>query len=325
MNKNLLISGLLVAIFSAVFAFVVINQRNQEYHQNYVGDLLFAKTYKQGLETALIIVKTPDMQATMVYDGKFWRVLEADNYYANMELINDLFTTINDSRVLSLPTLGEQGEGAFKLGNPRTDDKMTSGTLIETFTSDGKVIDSVIVGSKENNHRYARYSNNPTPFLVSGEYSLPNKLYSWLQQPLLQIDPPRVIAAALYNQEGEQSANRNLYNSIFYNTKGDEVNLVELLNSLSNLIFTDVKEVNSINLDLYTLKRSALITSESGLRHQVDVFEKEGKYWITTKISSDTLPTKAVSDYIKDSTFLYQGWFFEIPIDTGKILSDYTI
>ena len=47
--------------------------------------------------------------------------------------------------------------------------------------------------------------------------------------------------------------------------------------------------------------------------------------WINIKLSKTPLPIASVNDYIRDNSFLYDGWFFALYPSHTKILENFNL
>lgn len=323
MNKKALVFGIILAIISVVFAILVIkNQQTADIGQSKIGNLLFENTVKEGLAVDKIIIKTPKLQVTLLRDGRFWQVKEADNYYASLLAVNTFFKTLNEAKIQAV--IQSKSTIDRLLAAPTKKDISHAGTLIQTFKGNIK-IDEIIIGRRQNSFYNARYVDSQQPLLVSGDFNIPEKLYHWLQQPLMMLQPKSVETIITQSETGQQLAFRPEMSAPFFNVRQQPTNIDTLLEKFAYLSFTAVKTAENTPLKDMNPNKTIVIFLESGLIYGVEIYENEGAYWIKINLSTNTLPTKHASDYIKDSSFLYQGWFFKINPEIGKQLIKYTI
>lgn len=323
MNKKALIFGLLLALLSAFGAYWTIREQNVETDNSSVGSLFFEETAKDGLSINKIIVKMPQMQATLYLDGKFWRIKEADDYYAGLITINGLFNAINEAKILSV--VKQKITSDMQLAYPENKETPAAGISIQTFNKNGVKVDDVIIGANQDGHYYARYANSDTPMLISGNFALPDRLHYWLQQPLMMLSEKSVETVIMQSETGQQLAFRQDATSPFYNLQQQETNISAFLEQFSSLGFVSVKASENTPLADELPKKAIVIFLESGLIYGVEVYENEDSYWVRINLSTTSLPTKLASDYIKNSSFLYKNWFFKIDSSIGKFLVQYII
>lgn len=321
MNKKALIVSLLIACLSALFAGYVLMQQNQNHSQTQIGNILFENTVKEGLNINKIVIKSPKMQATLQLEGKFWQVKEADNYFASLLTVNTLFKTLNEAKIQALLS---KNPAELNLALPEQKETPNAGISITTYNGQ-KMVDNIIIGQRQNDFYAARYADSKQPFLVSGNFDLPDKLYYWLQQPLMMIAAKNVETVITQSETGQQLAFRKEMSTPFYNVQQQPTNIDALLEQFALLTFTSVKTSENTPLKDISPNKTIVIFLESGLIYGIEVYEIEGNYWVKINLSTTTLPTKHASDYIKDSSFLYQNWFFKINRDVGKLLVKYSI
>lgn len=324
MNKSSLIYGVIIALLSFAIAGWVVYKSSTEYYHDSVGDLLLPESYAQALDIDKIIIKNAKRQITLRLKNNYWHVEEASGYYAGLVISNALFISFNDAEIKSLPQLKPEEYAAAQLGNPLLNEADT-GNLIQTFHKNGSLIESVIIGASHNGLQYARRTDSDTIWLVSGKFDLPEKIYAWLQQPLITLNIDGVESLNLSSEDKLQSAHKDPETNIFHNKEGDSVNPRPLLETFTSLIFKDVKKDKEIDENEATKQRVISITLESGLIHNILVFEKNGEYWIKIKNSTTSLPTKAADDYIKGSNFLFDGWAFMLAPEIGKLLTGFDL
>lgn len=323
MNKHLLIYGFIIMLLSALFAGIVIYQRIQNTPHNNVGDLLLPQSYNQALDINKIVITNGKRRITMHLDGNFWHVSEADYYYAGLVISNALFLSFNEAAIKALPQLTQEQYNAAQLGNPEKNEA-NPGNLIETYNKDGKKLESIIIGSRNNHLQYARRPNSKQVWLVSGNFDLPERTYSWLQQPLLMLNMDGVESVNITTAGQTENFSKTL-DGQFINTANQNVNLRSLLEMFANLTFINVVKEQDFNKENINNQRDISITLESGLKHNIQIYEKHKEYWIKLKNSTTTLPTKAASDYIKGSSFLSDGWIFQLRPAIGQMLINYDL
>lgn len=322
MNKNILIYGLAITLISLIFASTAIYKNSQK-TTNFVGNLLFPESYNQALKITKIAITTPQKHITMHLDNNFWRVEEADNYYAGLVITNALFVSLNEAEIKAAPQLTPQQFSETFLGNPAKQEK-NAGTLIETYTENGKKIESIIIGNYKNNFQYARQPDSSTIWLVSGDFDLPSQCYSWLQQPLLSLNPNSVEKLIISKGDNVQGAIRQEDKS-FRNLQGEKANPKPFFETLVNLMFRDVMPETKFNNENTSKQTNIEITTETGLIYKINIMKNKEEYWATVKNFTTSLPTKAASDYIKESSFLIDGWIFKLRPEIGKQLLNYEI
>lgn len=316
MNIRTILNSLLLTIISVVVAIYVIKSSETNIVKTMVGNYLFEQTNLEGTEIKKIIVKTKNMQATLFYQDQFWRIKEADGYYADLVSINRLFQDINQAKIEAEVKDIKQTEDVFA-------DKGTFEII--TYNDQGKLLDNIFIGQKHDKYKYAKSATSSQIYLVSGSFELANKLYYWLQQPLLSLRPDSISSVIIHTERGQQVAFRPEDNSPFYNLKQEKININPLLDKFVLFSFIDVKKAENTPLKDMKPEKILVLFTKSGLIYGIEIYQLEDKYWVKIDLSISKLPTKSASEYIKGSRFLYQGWYFKIDSITGKYLLNYQI
>lgn len=323
MNNKTLIFAALFALLSAAFALSVISSRKPRQHIE-TEELLFSKTYDQALNVNKILITDSASEKTLLLNGKYWRIPQADNYYAGLLISNALLYSINTAKI---ETIIHNITPDMQLERPRpgVDIPGGNGTEIRTYDKQGRLIDDVIIGSAKNGLQYAKRPESDYAMMVSGGFDLPRKLYDWLQQPLLQITQEGIETIILQSDIGQQMAFKPQESDSFYNVRREKTDLSPLLTPFTNLKLIDVVDYEVSEFKNADPDRVIAIFMFSGLIYGIELYRKDTEFWIRINLSSNTLPTKLASDYIKDSSFLYHGWIFKIHPEAGARLLNYNI
>lgn len=158
-------------------------------HAHLIGSLVFAETVRPESKIKEIVIRSPEYTATLENDNDFWHIREADNYYANFDLVRSLFKNFRETRFIRKQTATPQLLSELDLGNPYRSDAH-AGTSISILDEQGRELNHLILGKAgaENQTRFARIPSLPDIFTVSGQYTLPTELSSWIQQPLMSLE-----------------------------------------------------------------------------------------------------------------------------------------
>ena len=323
MTKKSLIIGLVLMFASLIFAFCGIWLTTMEEQSNLSGKLLFEHTADQGADFDRAVITNADTTATIELKDGFWRIREAHGYYANFALANALFMNMNQSRYFIEVDLKQQSLSEFKLLLPGEGEAAATGTLIQTFAQD-KLLDEIVVGKNtaDNLYTYVRKKNDNRVWLVNNDFTLPQKLYSWFQQPLLNYAPEqiRTISAEIDDKDIEYT--RLTPREPFTNQRGEQATLTLFADVFSFLTFQEVIPENEFKETDFPLRTDLEITLFNGLVTDISLFSnsEQKTFWAQIKISTNRLPTLGVNDYIKNNSFYYDGWLFKLAPETGYIL-----
>ena len=122
-----------------------------------LGSLVFAETVRPESKIKEIVIRSPEYTATLENDNDFWHIREADNYYANFDLVRSLFKNFRETRFIRKQTATPQLLSELDLGNPYRSDAH-AGTSISILDEQGRELNHLILGKAgaENQTRFAR-------------------------------------------------------------------------------------------------------------------------------------------------------------------------
>lgn len=312
MNTRFLKSGLIVLTVSILFAVTVIFMFSLKQNQRFGGEQVFEKTAANITDIGTIAIETPDTTINLELEDNLWRVREADNYYAGYSLINGLFNEINSSLFYRHQIDYDSKEDAkYNL------DK--NGLRIITKTPNGQILNSVLVGSKTSNglYHFAKVEGQPGIFLITGNYAFPNKMASWLQQPLLSLEESEISSYAVEETTAERP---DVLIPFKISGTNKDIDISRHLKPLGYVDAVNVLQSENFDIKDWPEHKKLTITTFEGLVIVMNIFTNQNKYWATITLSTTTLPTPQTNDYIKNNAFLYNGWYFELNPTSGRIL-----
>lgn len=123
---------------------------------------------------------------------------------------------------------------------------------------------------------------NGKKYMALDILELPEDLVSWFEQPFLEINPDDIESGA------------KIPNYIYFEDVTKEKPQAE--------------------------PQSFEITMKNGLIIYLELYKSGDDYWISQKLSTTKLPTGGANDYINSRDFLYEGWYFKIPVKYGLAL-----
>ena len=278
------------------------------------GKLLFAATVSEP-QTDRVILKNSDYTVTLVRENNYWKVAEADFYYANSLRLEKLFNAF-DRAVYSL-CMKETGNGADKYG-------FRNSLKIQTYAGE-KLLDAYSFGNNDpyNQYRFFRPAGENKICQTETKFDFPQKFYSWLQQPLMQLQESDVREIKIIADNGkERLISRTAeFLPLLDTDSSRSVNLQNFFDVTGFLSFTDVLSARNFSEDT-ALTGTIDITLFSGLVYKMQLFRRNDSFWLKVNLSSTALPTAGIGDYIKDNASLYDGWYFRLSTSKGKVLSD---
>lgn len=321
-KRSLLISVLAIFCIAAVWG-AVFWQANRN-DAKLQGKLVFAKTFDLGHKFNRIVITTAEGVTDLRQDDSYWRIENSGNYYADFWLMHQFLDTMNKSTYTIKLPYSEQVVRQRYLVNPEIE-KEDSGLLIRTYFDD-ELLDEVIVGLPDENQMYffARTLQRNDIWLINGAFNLPVLPQYWLVRPVLSVSPKTVEVVEI----DEVSVQREIEGRPFYNNQRMMVSVEALLNVLGNVTATDVADEAQFKqkgFDALSLRNIKIVTFY-GLEFNCRLYYNgEGRFWLNVKLSTTPLPMTGVNDYIRDNSFLYEGWYFELSPQQGHILRDFRL
>ena len=276
------------------------------------GALVFAESYNAGTKVDRIEVGNQQNKITLVLENGGWRVAEADYYYAHPGFVAALLEDLNQARLYRPQEKEPQPEKGW--------------TSIKVFAGN-KLLNSVEVGDKTPNQRYNYLKRDAQGgWLVEGKFQLPRRLYSWMQQPLTAF-PPSLFEAVEIVENGEsRQAKRESELQEFLDAEGRHLKMTNLLQVFEFLNARGAQAAQNFDDSVHQKLRKIVLTTFSGMVITADLYQDaEKNYWLKLSFSTTHLPTVYVNDYIKENSYLYEGWYFKISPEAGEKLALYDI
>lgn len=259
-------------------------------------------------EISSISLKLPENTLVFDKEDNVWRVRNADSYPANYKLMNEFFTFIQSSAIYRQVDLDDAAA-----------QKIFSQPVQITLTDrHGEELREVILGAKTPNRQmsYAQIKGQEGYYLVENNIVFPDYLALWLQQPLLSLSKPQIMSISINGHKtSRQSSSQE-----FKTTK-----LNSLIKSLEFVGFIDVLSAQNFDESAFATPHNITVTEFSGLIISLNIYKKGEEYWIKQKLSSAKLSQNNVEQYIKDSEFLYDYWYFRVSADLGQELYSATL
>lgn len=307
-NKIVRIS-LLIMVTSVILAAVAIMLTDLHFPKQSHGQLVFAKTYAQGVDLDKIIISSDEGDVTLLHEDNFWVVKEADYYYANIELINILIQDINNSTYYS-----HQQNTSQNLQDTGID----KGVRVRTY-SNNTLLNDITVGkeAQNSNYHFVKDNSHNNIWLADGKYDLPTEFYSWIMQPISDI-PPEIIEKININNNIISRDNPSMP---FITTDKKIVQAGVLLDNASYVVALNVLSAQNFAPELYPEQKTIYFTTFPGLVVGYHIYSDGKEYWLNMSLTTTPLPKQYVNAYIKENQIFYDGWYFEIPATQGKILS----
>ncbi len=291
--------------------------------QNMQGKLVFAATYDQGSKVNKIVVVSSEGTTELEQKNSYWLVKNHGNYYADFGLVHRFLTSVNQSvYVIRLPYLEKTAKDKYLL-NP-LDNKEDSGLLIRTYAGD-KMLDEIIVGLPDDEERYffARQPDEKDIWLIDGDFNIPLTAKDWLLRPILSIPQKAVESITI----GKNYAQRMTPDGKFYGAHGGFADVDALQNVLLGIRAINVMSAEDFQKSEWqkTQEKVIDVVTFYGLEFIFKLYTRNDRYWLQINLSTTSLPMSSVNDYIRDNRFLYEGWFFELSSEQGRLMSYFNL
>ena len=139
---------------------------------------------------------------------------------------------------------------------------------------------------------------------------------------MLNYAPQQIKSFETENDGRKIKFNRITPHDAYTDGDGRKETLTIFSDLFSYLTFRNVVPQQLFNPDEFPQKRNLRVTLFNGLVTDMEIYADANQkaFWTAIKISSTRLPTRGVNDYIKNNGFFYDGWYFELPPETGYIL-----
>ena len=273
------------------------------------GNLYFAKISSQ--EINKIQINQPKLTITLLQEDNLWKVAEADYYYADFNIIHNLLNNIKSARISS------QLKDKAKENQPQQ-------ISISLFNSQGQEIDYTNISMTEDELQDTKVyrPNDKDIYVLDKTFTLPDQISSWTNQPFLQVSVKDIQQITL--KENKYYRKNQTYD--FINKDKTLINKQELNNLLKKLQYVSYEQVMSAqNFDdtKYPQKRNIQIIDFNGLIRDIEILTDTQEYWVKQTFSTTPLPTINTNDYIRNNSFLYDGWYFRLSPTMGKLLYSY--
>ena len=310
MFERMLKTSVVLAILSVVLLIGAILLTNWRFPRQSNGELVFASTYQDGTKLDKIVLTGPDGTTTLQKEGGYWVVKEADYYYASTELLNRLLTDFNNSTYY--------GEVPFSLEQLKEKHLDETGIQIATFQQD-KLLNSITIGkaAEKESYYFAKPRGKEEIWLIDGKYNLPKEFYSWIMQPVSEL-PPEMVEQI---EVSGKIARRDNPTQPFFVDNGIISQAKALTDAAAYVLAENVLSAQNFDENTYPQQKTIKFTTFQGLIIEFHLYSDDKSYWLKITLSTTPLPKRSVNAYIEDNQIFYDGWYFKIPNEQGKLLS----
>ena len=300
-----------LAIVFMALAAICLFWKEGELRDKLRGLLVFAHGEDVISQASTIRLKFPSNNVTLYKDKGYWRVLEANNYYADTKAVNLLHQEIKTA-----------SRGA------KTDKPIEDVLWAELSLSDkqDKLLETVqISDSPSTQEHYVRYSDDGDIYTSSWKIKLPPMPNAWTYQPLLTLNGVDINSI----QKEDKIISRQEEGAVFYdsatNLPYQNNEYLKVFTCLSNLNYDSVLSSQEFDVEKYRNIRTFNLTTFDGLKMTFDVYTDYNQYWLQIGLGTTSLPRQEVDSYVATHRFLYDGWWFGLPEEVGRILFSFTL
>lgn len=309
-----LIAGL--SILSAVISLIFVNQADKSLATGhlYISEKIFK-------DVSEIQISGPSVKVTFIPEEHLWRIKEADYYYADFNLMHNILNSLKSARIINKQplTTTRMTELGFKTGANSQEN-----TFIQIKDKKGREIEHIIFGSHSSD-KEATFLKRPTEdaiYTVNKYINFPETLSSWLQQPLVSIEERNIQQFSLNQIQYSRKDKSQAFTTSSPN-KLSAVKITQILQKFKYLSYEEVVSAQNFDDTLYPHRAEIVLTDFSGLVRHLEILTDNSTYWLRQTFSTTPLPTRETNDYIKNNSFLYDGWYFKVSPQEGKRLYTY--
>ena len=258
------------------------------------------------LLTSEIEIKTPSSTVTLYKDDGYWRVLEADNYFANIKSMGLLQKEIKRAQ-RGAPITQENADESW--------------TQLSLYDAQENLLERVQISNAQKNGTHdIRYKDNDKTYLSSWKMRLPPSPNAWTYRPLLSFDG---VSVNTMEKDG-MLISRQQEGAAFYDTKTNlpyqHFEYLKVFSFLSDISYERVSSAQEFDTERFCHVSKFKVTTFDGLEISFNVYTDYQEYWLQIALDTTSLPRKEVDEYVSSHRFLYEGWWFKLPEEAGRTL-----
>lgn len=313
------LAGLLAGISSlcAISALIFVHHTDNALEN---GNLYIAEEVYTDI--AEIQISTPKGQVTLLPEEHLWQVKEADYYYADFNLIHNLLNSLKIARITNkqeaTPNL------ISELSLLTSGDENSQASSLSIKDSKGRVVEHILLGASTPD-KEATFAMRPTDksiYTINQYIHFPQELISWVQQPITAIEENNIQQLRLNNNQYKRKDKGYPFQTL----QGKDLtpsDFAQILQIFQYFPFEKVISAQNFDDTLYPNRTDIKLTEFNGLIRNIEILTDNNVYWLKQTFSTTPLPTRRTNDYIKNNSFLYDGWYFQISPIEGRRLFTY--
>lgn len=287
-----------VLIGAAAFCLYAVNQR-------LLSGLRGNQVFAVSEDIRKVQLSASGKNITLTDDDGLWRVVEADNYYADFNKIHTLLENIRTAKT------GRQVE-------PKTEPQWTE---VQIFGADNKLLGTAqIGGSTRGGMNYVRYQPQNETYFSGWKMQLSDNVMSWTYQPLLKFEGLDIARL----QKGRQAIVRIEEGSAFYDLETKmpyrRYEYLQIFDILSHLQYERVLSSQEFDNGRYPSASSITLTTFDGQITTLRLYTDYHEYWLQIELGVTRLPKTWVVKDVEEKRFLYEDWWFKLSSEDGRTL-----
>ncbi len=302
---------LLIAIPLLVYGIYL---NNTKIHLLARGNYFFEATRNSADITQIKIVFPNQKSIHIQKTDNFWRISEADGYYASFAKINALVNLIRSTVIYRADYIHQNELDLFE--NP-----------LKIISSDknGNIVDEAIIAPLKdgNKYYYALLNNDNFLYQLNSNFELSSYVMDWVQMPLFTFNISNVKRIKTDDFEVYRRFDDENFKDV--NSANEYSHLQQLLDNFWYLSADEIKNVNFVNFDNFSKIKHFEITLFNGIIYVIDLYSRDLDYWISIHLNREGLIDKYSLQQIKENSLLYDGWLFKINSSKGAIISEFIL
>ena len=277
---------------------------------NYFFDLTRNRADVSSIQ--LIFPNKSSIQIEKVDD--FWRIKEADGYYAAFAKINALVSLIRNTVIYRADTLNENEASLFQ--NP---------LKIISRDTKGNIIDEASIAplKEGNKYYYALLNGDDFLYQLNSNFELSSNVMDWVQMPLFAFNLSHVKRIKTDNFEVYRRFDNENFKDVY--SSNEYTHLQKLIDNFWYLSATEIKQATHFNVENLPQPKRFFITLFNGIIYEINLYSLNNEYWVSVHLNREGLINKTSLQQIKENSLLYDGWFFKIDPDKGAIISEFVL
>ena len=318
MSKKYLFLVISLVICSLCCLWASYQYLDKQKELNVRGQYTFIKTL-ENMESlsAVRLISPQGREINIYYDNGVWKMKEAAGYFISPEMLKKLYNMFNNSIITDIFPADHAISRNLTAYTQAKEKDSATGMQIKTFSSDGSLLDDVIIGG-ENKHlkqHYAKYTNGKASYLISSAGGIMANATLWLPSPLLRID--YILVNGL--QIGDKKVAEDDLDTLIMNSPS----LQKTFYALQHIDFQDIIRSEDFFKAYPDIQAKEIVFYlRDGLRFELKLYYEENTYFLQIKADTELVSKRRAASFVREHKKFYDGWIFVIDDTIGKLLSE---